>query len=204
MRPDEEFAPLSIIKKNLTDFNRCAYRVYKSPAEFVTVEAATALEAFRESGIDNPFRIQRETRFMDRLVEQGRFSDIEELIETGVIMEAPQQITGHQEPVPQAPRPESAAAADSSEPPVPAEPQAPEAAEPTAAAEQAAMPESEEPVPSAEAQDQPATPAAQEELSSDDVQELLGAQKEPDASTEAGPDESLSEGDVANLLKGEE
>lgn len=101
MRPDEEFAPLSIIKKNLTDFNRCAYRVYKSPAEFVTVEAATALEAFRESGIKNPFRILRETRFMERLVDQNRFTATDELISTGFVMEPPVAITGHQEAVPQ-------------------------------------------------------------------------------------------------------
>lgn len=84
MRPTEEFTPLRIVKKNLTDSNRCAYRVYKSPDEYVTVDAATALEAFRESGIANPYRILRETRFMERLVDQNKFSDREELVETGV------------------------------------------------------------------------------------------------------------------------
>lgn len=83
MRPTEEFTPLRIVKKNLTDSNRCAYRVYKSPEEYITVEAATALEAFRESGIANPHRILRETRFMERLVDQSKFTDREELIETG-------------------------------------------------------------------------------------------------------------------------
>lgn len=83
MRPTEEFTPLRIVKKSLTDSNRCAYRVYKSEDEYVTVEAATALEAFRESGIAEPHRILRETRFMERLVDQSKFSENEELIETG-------------------------------------------------------------------------------------------------------------------------
>lgn len=104
MRQDEEFAPLRIVKKNVMDFDRCAYRVYKSPMEYVTVEAATALEALRESGIQNPLRIVRETRFMERLLDGNRFTDMEELIETGVVMEAPQTITGHREAVPQAAR----------------------------------------------------------------------------------------------------
>lgn len=84
MRQTEEFTPLRIVRKNLTDSNRCAYRVFKSPDEYVTVEAATALEAFRESGIANPYRILRETRFMERLVDQSKFSDNEDLIETGM------------------------------------------------------------------------------------------------------------------------
>jgi hypothetical protein len=87
MRPDEEFAPLRIVKKNLTDFDRSVYRVYKSPAEFVSVEAATALEAYRESGIKNPYRIMRETRFMERLIDEAKFSNMEELIETGVLVD---------------------------------------------------------------------------------------------------------------------
>lgn len=84
MRPEEEFAPLRIVKKNLAGSDRSMYRVYKSPTEYVSVEAATALEAFRESGIKDPHRIMRETRFMERLVDQGKFSDGEELVETGL------------------------------------------------------------------------------------------------------------------------
>lgn len=101
MRSDEEFAPLRMVKKNLTGFDRCVYRVYKSPSEFVSVEAATALEAFRESGIKNPFRIMRETRFMERLVDESRFSDKEDQVETGRAAEASPAVISHQEPVPE-------------------------------------------------------------------------------------------------------
>lgn len=79
----EEFAPLHIIKKSLLDANRTAYRVYKNPQEFVTVEAATALEAFRESGIKQPFKIQRVTRFMEYLLDESSFSDVEDVVLPG-------------------------------------------------------------------------------------------------------------------------
>lgn len=166
MRPDEEFAPLRIMKKNLTDFNRCAYRVYKSPSEYVTVEAATALEAFRESGIRNPLRILRETRFMERLVDQTKFTEIEELIETGVLMAPPMAITGHQEAVPQAqPRAalpsefEQQTAAQITQKP---QPQSQPEPEPDLAPEpQMAAPEAE-PVP------------AEQVLSEDEIAKLLG------------------------------
>lgn len=80
---DEDFSPLHVVKKNLTDFNRSAYRVYKSQNEFVTVEAATALEAMKESGVQAPLRIVREIRFMERMVTQNRFTEHEELVQTG-------------------------------------------------------------------------------------------------------------------------
>lgn len=172
MRPDEEFAPLRIIKKNLTDFDRCAYRVYKSHSEYVTVEAATALEAFRESGIKSPLRILRETRFMDRLVNQDKFNEVEEVIETSFVMEPPMAITGHQEPVPQA-QPRAAM-----QEPV-AQPQPAPAFEAQSAEQITAKPSAPEPAP---APAQMAEPAAEEaepvsvgdELSEDDVAKLLG------------------------------
>lgn len=77
-----DFSPLHVVKKNLVDAHRSAYRVYKSPAEFVTVEAATALEALRESGIKQPVRIVREIRFMDRMLDGSRFSKEEDIVAT--------------------------------------------------------------------------------------------------------------------------
>ncbi|MGB1540055.1 MAG: hypothetical protein ACPG80_03765, partial [Rickettsiales bacterium] len=104
MRPNEEFSPLQVVKKSLLDANRTAYRVYKSHSEFVTVDATTALEAYREAGIKRPVRIVREMRFMDRLVDQSKFSEVDDIIETvGLRMEAPDGISPHNEPVPQAP-----------------------------------------------------------------------------------------------------
>lgn len=191
MRQNEEFTPLRVVRKNLTDFDRCAYRVYKSPTEFITVDAATALEAFRESGIQNPLRIVRETRFMERLVDQTKFTDMEELVETGVIMEAPAAITGHQEAVPQAAPRE--AATPQAEPEIPAQEAVPQAAEQPA------------PEPAAEATDaaQPAPQAEEDEaseLSEDDIHALLGEEGKAQAKAATAGDEGLSPDDVAKLL----
>lgn len=197
MRQNEEFTPLRVVRKNLTDFDRCAYRVYKSPAEFITVDAATALEAFRESGIQNPLRIVRETRFMERLVDQSKFTDMEELVETGVIMEAPAAITGHQEAVPQA---------------TPREPTMPQTAPETPMQEAApeAFVEQAEPLPQAEEQPAPEPAAAQaapqveedeaSELSEDDIHALLGEEGKAQAKAATAGDEGLSPDDVAKLL----
>lgn len=155
MRQDEEFSPLRVVRKNITDFDRSAYRVYKSETEFVTVEAATALEAFRESGIAKPLRIVREIRFMDRLVDQARFTDMEEIIETGMIMEKPPAA--------------AAAQADPTRPAAPAQAAAPTASPPAEAVEEL------------ETVEEDAAPAPQEDsldsgddgLSEDDVAKLL-------------------------------
>lgn len=79
---ENEFAPLHVVKRNIANFDRSVYRVYKTPSEFVSIEAATALEAFRESGVKNPLRIVREIRFMERMIDQSRFTDHEELVQT--------------------------------------------------------------------------------------------------------------------------
>ena len=103
MSEPEEFAPLRIVKKSLQGVASQSYRVYKSPTEFVTVEATTALEAFRESGIAQPLRIERESRFRERLLDQSMFADSVEIYETGeVVMGASPAITPHMQPVPQA------------------------------------------------------------------------------------------------------
>lgn len=101
MRQDEEFTPLQIVKKNLLDSSRSMYRVYKSPTEFVTVEAATALEAMRESAIKAPYKIKRQIRFEDRLMGLEKLAEAEDIIET-VMMEPPVGIAAHTESVPTA------------------------------------------------------------------------------------------------------
>ena len=100
MRQEEEFSALRIVRKGLLDSDKTMYRVYKSFEEFVSVEAASALEAFRASGINNPVKIERDIRFKDRLMKKDRLIEVDEVIET-VLMETPSAIMGHQEPVPQ-------------------------------------------------------------------------------------------------------
>jgi hypothetical protein len=210
MRQDEEFAPLRIVRKNVTDFDRCAYRVYKSSAEYITVEAATALEAYRESGIKDPLRIVRETRFMERLLDQARFSEIEDIIETGVIMQAPQAITGHREAVPQAAPKSQAEAQAQFQPGIPSQAEEqpqddiiPEEAEVVASSVEPDAPQ-EEPAP--EVQAAPATSAPADEtddsgeLSEEQIHALLGSEEQARAQAATAGDEGLSPDDVARLL----
>lgn len=46
-------------QKKLPDSMHRTYHVYKSPAEFVEVEALTASEAIEKSGVKNPVKIKR-------------------------------------------------------------------------------------------------------------------------------------------------
>lgn len=103
MSSTEEFSPLRIVKKCLQDQQTDAYRVYKNQAEFVTVEAATAMEACRLSGIAQPLRISRVTRFKERLFDQSKFSETIEMFEIGSMMEKLATITGLAEGLPVAP-----------------------------------------------------------------------------------------------------
>lgn len=215
MRQNEEFTPLRVVRKNLTDFDRCAYRVYKSPTEYITVEAATALEAFRESGIRNPLRIQRETRFMERLVDQNKFTDMEEIVETGVIMEAPQSITGHREAVPQTVSREAAftpvqAGALTPAPSAPAmeEPHVTDVEHPPQAApEDLPHAHAAEPPAAAVGPEQaapavgPAPKANESELSEADIHALLGEEGIAQAEAATAGEEGLSPDDVAKLLE---
>lgn len=68
----EIFEPLKVVKRQLQDVNQSRYRVYKSAEEYVTVEAATALEAIQESGVQEPLKVERVMQFQDRLLEQQR------------------------------------------------------------------------------------------------------------------------------------
>jgi outer membrane biosynthesis protein TonB len=209
MRPDETFSPLRIVKKNISDFDRSAYRVYKSSTEYVTVDAATALEAFRESGIAKPVRILRETRFMDRLVAQSRFSELEEIIETGVMMAPPPKVAGHQEPVPQtqpkqaqpqqAQSPQAEKPAQSEWTPTPPQPKAAAEPEPEPAPEAKAVAEDAPP-----SQEQ-APQAGNDELSEDDIEQLLASpgdsvQSGSSATDGSGESDELSEEEIAKLL----
>lgn len=102
---DEMFAPLQVVKKKLSSAaDRSAYRVYKTDSEFVTVEAATALEAFRESGVHDPVRIVREIRFSERMVDQTHLVESNEFVETGAAVSShalstPIVVSPVQEPV---------------------------------------------------------------------------------------------------------
>lgn len=54
------FQTLPIPQKGIPQTLVGSYRVYKDAKEFVTVKAATALEAFESSGLKEAYKIERE------------------------------------------------------------------------------------------------------------------------------------------------
>lgn len=57
-RPEEVFTNLEMPKKSFVEQNAYKkYRIYTSDKEFIVIDAETALEAYRKSGIPNPSRI---------------------------------------------------------------------------------------------------------------------------------------------------
>lgn len=197
MRPDEEFTSLQIMKKALLDAHKSMYRVYKSPKEYVTVEAATALEALRESAVKNPHKIVRQIRFKERLMGMDRLAEGEDdVVQTGhVKMEAPMAITGHQENVPagqEMPREVVKEAHELTQADV-RPPGQPAAAKPQAEAQEAEESLGDE----AEEIPEESVSAAQ-----DDVEEAQLMDDEHDAveNTEQADEDQLSEDDIAKLL----
>lgn len=216
MRPGEEFEPLRIQKKHLLDSDKCRYRVYKTPIEFVTVEAATALQAIAESGIARPARVVRELRFMERLMDNQRIVGGEEFVETCELeMGQPEIIQPHQEAVPStaaepaAPQRQNAASAASfAKLPLRSAP-APAASTPTPSAET---------TPRAEAMASPAIDGGGEDwedaliaegdakraeapqLSADEVQHLLGDKSAQVEEAKVEEESPLSPDEIAKLL----
>jgi len=179
----DEFSPLQVVKKNLLDANKTNYRVYKTPEEFVTVESATALEALRESGIEKPFKILREIRFMERQLNQERFDKEEEVIETGAYEEdeappvkaeiaAPEDMALVEDTM-EVERPSLDSAAPPAQPEAPAEEPAAEAP-PAEAEEPAAAEAAEQEAEVVEEAEPVLEPEPTEELSPEDINALLG------------------------------
>lgn len=54
-----EFEPINLPLRMLSTEALRGYRVYRNPAEFVTVEASMAAEAIEKSGVANPFKVVR-------------------------------------------------------------------------------------------------------------------------------------------------
>ena len=71
----EEFAELSIPKRSLANKDSgMKYRVYTDPHNFMMVNADTALEAIRKSGINNPFRIIRDSTYYEKMLSEDMIS----------------------------------------------------------------------------------------------------------------------------------
>ncbi len=60
MAREHHLAPLIINRKRFVHAEKTVYRVYKSAADYVLIEAESAYEAIQKSGVETPLRVQRE------------------------------------------------------------------------------------------------------------------------------------------------
>ena len=63
------FEILSLPQKQLLQPGATCYRVYKDAVNFTTVEAANAHEAMQTSGVQHPYRIERDSIFLRGMVD---------------------------------------------------------------------------------------------------------------------------------------
>lgn len=70
-----QFEAYPYVNKALPDgmLEKSAYRVYTSATESVSQEAASAQEALKLSGIENPLRIVRENTLGGLILDSGMF-----------------------------------------------------------------------------------------------------------------------------------
>ena len=68
--PEEvHFEALPFIRKHVPQFSGTHYRVYTDEKSYQRVQADSALEAIKKSGIEKIFRIERDTIYINTIVE---------------------------------------------------------------------------------------------------------------------------------------
>lgn len=70
--PGMTFAALPFPVRSFAGLGVCRYLVYKEPGRFIAVEAETAAEAIKKSGIDEPLRIKRDVPGQETLLDRRR------------------------------------------------------------------------------------------------------------------------------------
>ena len=71
MNQNETMHSIKLPRKVLQPGLAQRYRVYKTPKEYITVEASTASEAFRLSELVSCFRIVKETVVLEDMLGQS-------------------------------------------------------------------------------------------------------------------------------------
>ena len=174
-KTNEDFVPLPFAKRTIVDGERSMYRVYRSDDDFESVEAHTAIEAMKESGIENPHKIVRDLPLLIRLMDESRLAEVEEeeivpetpANEAEETIQAPTEDTAIAQEEPPASQPQETEA----EPETTPEPEAETTLE-TAAEIQSPEPAEPAPESTAEAQAEKAQ-TEKDGLSPDDVAALL-------------------------------
>lgn len=62
--------------KSIEEKTAKGYKVYKTPTEFVSVEAATAFEAIEKSGIKNPYKVEKQGIVHKTLFTDNELKDV--------------------------------------------------------------------------------------------------------------------------------
>lgn len=81
MKRFSDLAPVSLRRRRLADPDGSSYRVYKADGSFVAVQAPTAAEAFRMSGVDRALRIVRDTPYRYPLLDGSFFTGSDTVME---------------------------------------------------------------------------------------------------------------------------
>lgn len=72
---NERFEELALPRKDLPNLVGTHYRVYSSDGQFVRVEAVNALEAIKKSNMQDIKRIERDTIYLNRIVDMSKMVD---------------------------------------------------------------------------------------------------------------------------------
>ncbi len=97
---DHTFLPLRIRRHTLVNAHKSQYRVYNKGGDFITIDAASALEAHKNSGFGDAERIVRVTPQLFTSVEYAALGEAKEYVET--TLEGPPLIVPMNAPVPEA------------------------------------------------------------------------------------------------------
>lgn len=72
---NERFEELALPRKDLPNLVGTHYRVYSRDGQFVRVEAINALEAIKKSNMQDIKRIERDTIYLNRIVDMSKMVD---------------------------------------------------------------------------------------------------------------------------------
>ncbi len=98
MHNSNVFLPLRIRRHMMVGTDKSQYRVYRKGGDFVTLEARSALEAFRGSGFGDAERIVRVTKHLFGTVDRAAMTEAREYVETS--LEGPANVISIDEPPP--------------------------------------------------------------------------------------------------------
>jgi hypothetical protein len=69
--------PIDLAKKSLIfGLDEGVYKIYKTPAEFISVKAKTALEAIKNCGVESIYRVERDSLDKNYVLDLGKAAEM--------------------------------------------------------------------------------------------------------------------------------